>query len=391
MRFGTHFLGIYEGLRHDVYRHVFEKELEDQDLFIRSDRGVAMLIFILSKLQAVKRIELGEWCKIGKLFEIGWGGRRFEEALEQSLCPFFYSDADEDDLTENLTYTLNRVLTALSVTKQPIEHFEAFLRNDTERGGNELRGVEVAMVSLQPLSGPPRASYSAGLKSAFRSLKTLRLALEYKKAGHDTEKSNPAQEGWLASLICLAPSLERLSLFFDQLGLDDDWPAKNRFAFSRFAATAYMPNTAYSELANGVVQPSDFARLFRNHKRLLRELVLRRIALNGYIGGRCLSSPWLIVLQELKNSPSLQSVTLSCLYNDHHNAVAFTLAGLEDCTICQSPWQHCHGSYIQTDCEHVSWQSDHGPLPLSMSSFEIDIEIRNTSHPSPIIRGWFGG
>jgi len=267
LRVSTYFLSEYlergkSGSQYDMWCEL----LWEQQAFLPSDRPTALLTSILCRTPSLRHIEIGQWCEPGCPYDLGWGNNAIESMTECRLDPYYRlnrEEGDEDDdqdifdtptsYSHNITIIFNSLLTAISAARQPIQSLAATLWTECEGFSDDLRGLEVSMVQPSAHELGTSSDFRSGLEDSFRGMKRLKLALEYGWADND-DHINPHWKQWLVEMVKLAPSLEHLSLYFDNLDLERLGGTFNRLGFLYFARQAHMERLTHLELAHGVVQ-----------------------------------------------------------------------------------------------------------------------------------------
>ncbi|KAK5133710.1 hypothetical protein LTR08_007464 [Meristemomyces frigidus] len=360
--------------------------LDEQHAFLKSSRPAALLTAVLVRMPGLRNVEIGQWCEPEEPFELGWGGNLLECMTESRLDPYMNVDPDAEVFDEdldmidmmdipnmyntNLTFNFDTVLTALSISQQPIETLAAHLWSDCEGFADDLRGVEVT--GLQPFAQElgGASHLRTGLKNSLASLKQLQLVLEYRLADHEgfVIEHNEHWIQWLQEFIDLAPQLETLSLYFDGLAMEEQLgDTGNRIAFSCFARQAYMEHLTYLELANGVVASDSLYILLCKQWPKLKHMALKRVALDYIDPGKKDWSEILCGLGVLDDVP--RSLSLACLYEEDGKLVTFSTEPSEEC-VCRSGTYHEPGIFRFPRCRHTMFETAEGRLPTKVQAVE---------------------
>lgn len=337
-----------------------------QDEFKNGD-DMAILALILSRLDRLQSIELGEWCDRGRLdFSPCYGNTTFER--ETGISYDAYSSLDPAGQTDDgFTYNFKLILRALNLTRNPITSLSAHLWNKRRQIG-EVRGLHVGALP------DPVDSYRAGLSDALSQLRSLSLSLSCWGISDCIQES--PWETWLTDFVALTPELEYLQLVFDGWELERSRSpmGAERYsipAFAMFAADAMMFCLTKLDLSNVAIKNTDFADLCNNHAETLTELSVCRVLLLGLTSWKqCLTD----VLDPTRSL--IRSVKLAWLgqeSEEDRKPVYFVVFDDGEAGLCED----CNWSVNQftaNHCKHVS---------MSESEADIITVIQRTS-----IRHW---
>ena len=241
-RLGTHSLASWiEHPDEPHWRDTWDAELREQHFLTwrrresneRMGHGAMILANALNDLQALHKIEIGEWCAAGKGFQIGHGGNEARNGTAQHLNAFYRSASmytqgvlydgrpeltildplDRNNMRSCLSEDFQHVLHALTIMKpgpgaKPLESLSAVLYDSRTR---ILHGALTdEMQKLKEGSSTFKA-----LQPALAHLRELSLAIEVDGRHWVYSKTNSRPETWLSVFMKLVPSLEALELFHD--------------------------------------------------------------------------------------------------------------------------------------------------------------------------------
>ncbi|KAK5121786.1 hypothetical protein LTR85_004661 [Meristemomyces frigidus] len=374
--------------REEAWRHFIVLHRE-QDLFMEYLRPTAMLTLALTKLPALRNVEVGEWCRSGQFPRYGWGGNRVANLTQQSLCPYEWNTGPPDYYETNgherrwddydyepessLAFHFSALLTALSVTRTPIERLSAGLWKVYGRL-ERLRDLDIPSLQQLLKDGP----LVNGLKAAFTDLKSLRLALEYQMMLRDRTTSAVDHHS-LANFLNRTPRLEALDLYFDDFSVSIG-QIHGPLAFGLCSKYCRLEHLTSLDLHNLGLVAKELIAFRQRHASTLQHVSLERIALYADpTPGATGDLHWSQTLNALQK-PSLRSLTLQCLYEDT-KLIVFDPAGLLDCSVCGTCSYHRSRRLVPLDCSHVPYTSNEGLIPTEILEWNI-VELR-PDDPSP--------
>lgn len=266
---------------------------------------------------------------------------------------------------------MTTVLTALSITQQPLESFSVILHD------GEVCCASVDALQTLPLHG---ALYR-GLKSTFRHLQELTLALRYTE-GNIRDAENKEPYCWLTNFVDLAPRFERLTLFFDGLRNDLKRPSwQNAKLLGAFAENAFVARLCHLELGNVQLNAEQLHLLLMKHASSLKKLFLTRVSLQG----RDFHEPrWGRLFELLDSNQGEMQLTwmkLLCLYDTNGTVMVFNTDGVDGCVCLDSDEHVSFWNAVNMPCGHLRYESQ-GSAPTEVCLRELnDVTAATDSGP----------
>ena len=189
LRMDTHYLAASVYVDSE-WTYFSRKQVE----YIGAEKGIKFLVSAMSKLPALRSIEVGELCKPPKRLQLGYGAKEIngilhrhadgqtkpldshncERCLEHltnqlDLDPDLEDEFEEWWTSNGLTSNFADVLYSIAATGKQLESLSACLWAHNVLSWR-LQGIELAAM-------PPIARLRPGLLTAFSSLRTLHLAV----------------------------------------------------------------------------------------------------------------------------------------------------------------------------------------------------------------------
>ena len=401
-RLGTHGLSSWvERPDEPHWRNTWDAELREQHLLTwrryetgdRKGQGAKVLANTLQCLQALCRIEIGEWCAPDQNFQIGHAGNETRNGTGQHLNVLYratwmytqgvsgdsqsglhtFDDGDTIYLRSRLSDCFQHVLHALTIMRPgpgvlPLESLSAFLYDSKSK---TLHGVLTDQ--LQKLK--EGSNFFKALQPALAHLRELSLAIEVDGSHWLHRMNNSKPQTWLSVFMKLVPSLEVLQLFHD----DRDFVVQSwshHDSLRLFLRDTRLRHLTKLELACARVSDryfEDFLTFWRCHTGSLKRLTLKCLKLSRESHHAAASNSWPATLEKMSQMPfKLSFLRIEGLYGPDldpmKQVVIFSeKCGNWGCDECQkSLWRDGSQSVGKVSlCGHTTYKNETGRWPAS--------------------------